>query len=103
MWLPCALSWQVSVAILLLGVLVLVVALLVLTTASGTICSVRQLPRAVVSHCKRLKQCETTASGSCLALPKILRQLSCTAKDFKTPVLQLFSLQWSIEPINKAS
>ena len=83
--------------------LVLVVALLVLDNCLKVFCSVRQLPQAVVSHCKRLKQCETTASGSCLALPKILRQLSCTAKDFKTPVLQLFSLQWSIEPINNAS
>ena len=80
--------------------IILVVALLVLDNCLKVFCSARQLPQAVVSHCKRLKQCETTASGSCLALPKIL-VLDC--KRLKTPVLQLFSLQWSIEPINNAS
>ena len=90
--------------------IILVVALLVLDNCLKVFCSARQLPQAVVSHCKRLKQCETTASGSCLALQKTFWQLSRTAKDFsrtakdfKTPVLQLFSLQWSIEPINNAS
>ena len=83
--------------------IILVVALLVLDNCLKVFCSARQLPEAVVSHCKRLKQCETTASGSCLALQKTFRQLSRTAKDFKTPVLQLFSLQLSIEPINNAS